>query len=143
MTTQLIYDGYTRDGHINSYAGQLTFRYRPMLFADFKAMTAEAEKLAPRPQETLYAAAIAERLVSWDAVDGPAAQPAAISTASVLRLPPNIRLRLWTIITGWEASDPIPNASKPESDAYVQRLLASGGDGKPAGQAELAADRKN
>lgn len=143
MPTQLIYDGYTRDGHIQSHAGELTFRYRPMLLADFKALTAEAEKLAPRPQETLYAAAIAERLVSWDAVDGPSGTPAAIRPDAVVRVPPAIRLRLWGIISGWEASDLLPQATKQESDAYVQRLLAAAGDGKPAGQAELAADRKN
>jgi hypothetical protein len=141
--TQLIYDGYTRDGYIASHDGELSFRYRPMLRADFLVLSDEAKRLDARPAETLWAAAIAERLVSWNAVDGTDAKPAEIDTASVLRLAPPIRVRLLDIISGWAPSDPLPKAEKKESDAYVQRLLEASKKGQPVGQAELAADRKN
>lgn len=145
MPTKLIHDGYTRDGFIASLEhdmDSLRFRYRPMLPEDVDTVLAETKNVPPRLAIQLMAATVAERLVSWDATDVND-QTATIDATNVGSLPRRVFLQLFNIVTGLMASDPIPNATKQESDEMITRLWKATGDGKPAGLAATAADRKN
>lgn len=145
MGTRLIHDGYTRDGFIDAVENDpdsLRFQYRPMLPEDVDALLSESRVMPARQATKLLAAAVAERLVSWDAI-APDDTTATIDVEHVRSLPWRIFQRLYNVVAGLQASDPLPKAAKPQTDEMVQRLLHAAGDGKPAGLAATVADRKN
>jgi len=115
-----IEDGQVYDGCISNVQGHpltppLTFKFRPADYMDLNRhydAVAKDEALGKLPESEKDAAAnlrlIAERLQSWSAA-GP------LNVDRLRRLNPFVASRLYRIVIGNDASDPLPDGTTPET----------------------------
>src|SRR6185312_3673249 len=122
-----ISDGYTQPGYVQSAErlhGSLRFRYRPVLseergrLADAAAATTAAGYLRQ------IAALLAEKLVAWDLADS-LGNPVETSAANVLRIQPELLLKLQQIVLGAAASDADPLWSDEQLNRHAEEELAA------------------
>lgn len=145
MTRNVIDDGYTKAGYIKESANHhdsLSFEFRPMLPSEVESVEqAISKEQHPEAGVNIMAVALADHLVEWsELVKDGGKRP--INWEAVSRLQYAILNRLYRIVTGIEASDPIPHATKEQGNGYVDSLRAKI-KGKAPGAAELEADAKN
>lgn len=110
-------DGYTRAGFIAPvpmlHAG-MRFVFRPARVEQRSRLNAAARRLPAHRYDRRVAAFAACQLVAWDVTDG-RGHPVPISPAALLRLHPELFVRLTRIVLGWIAADEDPQwAREPE-----------------------------
>lgn len=146
MTSNVINDGYTRDGYIAPIEGiheGLEFTYRPMLPGQVEDLDVAIGRKNGDAGVTVMAAGIARQLVSWSEVSRDKKEPVVISHESVRRLPHPLLTSLHRIVTGIRASDPRPQAIQTDqSTSDYAKELDEVIAGKAPGDA-VDADRKN
>ena len=138
-------DGYTERGYIEASEGKvdaLAFAFRPLLPEERDAVE---EVLAIRPAREgslVVAAAVAHALFEWDLRDANGC-PVAVGLDFVRRLRPALLDKLYTVVSGREASDPPPKQTAAEEQDFVVRLLEAAGTGCTPCELGQEADRKN
>ncbi len=144
--TNIIRDGYTQTGYIEAVDGMheaVNFRYRPMLPEDVEFAEHEANKIGadPRKAVRLIAARVSQQLVEWDQKEEDG-KDAPTDFETVRRLRYQVLNKLYRIIAGLVASDPLPGASKEEQADEVDAIIAEAA-GRPPGHEALEAAAKN
>lgn len=129
-TKNIIRDGQTRRGRIDEEPGLhegLAFEYRPSLPEEVEQIESAAQKEKPKDGVRLIAAYMAERLVEWSESDG---DP---SFENVRRLPFDLFNKLYKVLVGMRATDPIEEPTKDEEDEEIAALRAQA-EGKDPGR---------
>jgi hypothetical protein len=138
-------DGYTRPGYIAPlplmHAG-LRFTYRPALVEERSQLNDAARQLASHLYDRHVAAFTSEKLVVWDLTDSEN-QPVPISPRALLRLHPEVFVRLSRIVLGWIASDVDPDWPQETSDQLGEEELAAAIAGSTVGEVREEHDVKN
>ena len=110
-----IQDGLTLDGYIAAEPGlhgELGFRYRPMFIAERSAVQqAIVREPNAKGSEVLAAKKVAQKVLAWEGHDAPAVSPEA-----VLRLHPELNVKLFSVIMMKRPSDPRPGDATSFSD---------------------------
>lgn len=140
-----IRDGFTRTSFIKEVPGlhgELRFSYRPMLPEERNALRRVIGEAAGDKGNMLLQAALTKHLVDWNATDdqGDAVK---ISQDGVRRLPPALYDRLYLIVSGIDASDPLPDATEEEESEYAAMLRKAAETGAAPGDLQTAAQQKN
>lgn len=121
-----IHDGYTRSAYIAARPRlhpELRFQYRPMLSQNRAVIFHQIAALEPDDAERVAAEAIRAQLVSWDLQDHTGSN-VAITVANLLRVEPNLAVRLFQVVTGRDATDEDPAWSQERSDELADKRLA-------------------
>lgn len=129
-TKNIIRDGQTRRGRIDEEPGLhegLSFQYRPSLPEEVEQIEAAAQKEKPKDGVRLIAAFCADRLVDWSEADG---DP---NFENVRRLPFDLFNKLYKVLVGMRATDPIEDPTKEEEDEEIAALRAQS-EGKSPGR---------
>ncbi len=127
-----IQDGYQEPAYIAAVPGlhpELRIVYRPMLVAERDTIeSSRAGKTAAMYRQVL-AAAVANRLVSWSAVDADG-KPLACDAATTARLRPALADKLYAVIAGDRASDPDPQAGTERQNQEADQALTAAIEGR-------------
>ena len=137
----IITDDFVDHGYIapvERLHGALRFTYHPMLAERVDAIDRGLAELTPEKGHEVLRAAIKEHLRSWDlkrpadCTEGHKGEAVPVTLANVRRLPYRVFNRLYRIIAGLAASDPLPDgeADGEQEDGYVKALLESTASGK-------------
>ena len=142
----IIRDGYTQRGYIAAVDGlhdAVQFEYRPMLPEEVEFTEAEVNRIGGDPKKAvrLVAAQVQRHLVSWDQKDADA-KDADITFDNVRRLRYPVLNKLYKIIAGLVASDPLPGGTERDERDEVTAIIAEAA-GQPPGHAALEAAEKN
>lgn len=144
--TNVIRDGYTQKGFIEAVEGlheAVQFEYRPMLPEQVELTEAEVNKLGadPRKAVRLVAAQVSQHLIGWDQKESGGSE-APVDFETVRRLRYQVLNKLYKIIAGLIASDPLPGATKQEQGDDATAIIAEA-EGKKPGQESLEVAAKN
>jgi hypothetical protein len=129
MSASVFIDGQTRAGYIAAVPGlhgALRFGFRPMTFEQVELAEDALGKQKTVPKRVaVVQGIIATQLTDWDAVDANGSETRHGSPAVLSKLHPLVVNRLYAILTGRQASDPLPDGerSDDEHDAYVTELF--------------------
>lgn len=110
-TLYFIDDGYTQTGHIlpiEGLHGAVTFQFRPMLYEQRQRVSELLKAAATGEATQVLAAAICQQVLSWNL-------PRKLKPANVRRLRPKLLDRIYLIVAGHEASDPLPSGQAVET----------------------------
>jgi hypothetical protein len=143
--TNFIADGYTQPGYIRPVEGlhhALRFRFRPVLAEERSRLADMAGASTSTSYLRQMAALLAEKLEAWDVTDH-RAQDVEISAANVLRLQPELLLKLQQIVLGAVASDVDPRWSDEQLDRLAEEELAAARAGCSIGEARQQEAEKN
>ena len=114
-------DGYTEAGYIKANEQlypELRFTFRPVLTELRSQHIASIEKVAADAYDRKTAAIVAEHLTEWSVLDAKD-QPVPITAKNILRLKPQLFVRLYGIVMGLDGSDVDPqwnDAQKQQQD---------------------------
>jgi hypothetical protein len=140
-----IADGYTQPGYVQPVErlhNALRFRFRPVL-AEERGRLADMASTATAAGCLRQAAALlAEKLVAWDIAD-PLGNDVDISPANVLRLQPELLLKLQQIVLGVVASDLDPRWPDEQVNRLAEEELAAAAAGCSIGEARQQESEKN
>ncbi len=138
-------DGYTRSGYIAPaplmHAG-LRFTYRPALVEERSQLNDAARQLASHLYDRHVAAFTSEKLVVWDLTDSQH-EPVPISARALLRLHPDVFVRLNRVVLGWVASDVDPDWPQETCDQAREEELAAALADSTVGEVREEHDAKN
>lgn len=121
-----IHDGYTRQGYIAARKRlhpALRFTYRPMLSQNRAVIFHQMAAMEADEAERLAAEAVKAQLVSWDLKDHED-RTVEISVPNLLRVEPNLAVRLFQIVTGRDVSDEDPAWAERQKDHRHRQRLA-------------------
>ena len=138
-------DGYTRPGYIAAMPlmhGGLRFTYRPALVEERSQLNDAARQLASHLYDRHVAAFTSEKLVLWNLIDSHD-EPVPISPRALLRLHPEVFVKLNRIVLGWIASDIDPEWPQETRDQEGEDELAAVLTGVPVGESREEHDAKN
>lgn len=145
MTRNVIDDGYTKAGHIKAaenHHDSMSFEFRPMLPSEVESVEqAIGKEESPEASVNIMAVALADHIVAWSETDQ-AGGKRPVNWEFISRLHYAVLNRLYRIVAGLDASDPIPRATKEQGNGYADSLRAKL-KGKAPGAAEQEADAKN
>jgi len=132
-------DGYTEPGYIKpnpGIHGEFRFHFRPMRVTEQSEMRDASSKLTGPAYERMSAAAVAQQVTAWEL-------PEEITPENVLRLKPQLFLRLHLIVAGFEATDIDPLWSEEKQQGAAEgEYLASLMETTPGAAREIE-DAKN
>ncbi len=144
IAASYFHDGYTQSGFIAAVPrmhGALRFTYRPALVEERSQLSEVARQLKPHLYDRHAAAFTAQKIVSWSLVDAhEAAVP--VSGESLLRLQPDLFIKLHKIVSGWIPSDIDPAWPPPSRDRALDDELAAAVADRPIGEVRRRARRK-
>lgn len=126
------HDGYSReDGFIKEEPrlyNALRFKWRPVTVQQrsvvYRLMDDAVAANDPNKAESISADAMVRALISWDLKDQNG-KDVPISVANVLRLQPNLGVRLFRILMGREAPDEDSIVTPAAREAQVQDALTA------------------
>jgi hypothetical protein len=101
-----------------------------------------ARQLAPHLYDRHVAAFTADKLVAWNLTDG-RHEPVPISAGALLRIHPDVFLKLNRIVLGWVASDADPEWSPENRQRAEEVQLAADLAGRTVGAVREEQDAKN
>ncbi len=145
LAVNYFHDGYTRSGYIAAAPrlhGDLRFTYRPALVEERSQLGDLARRLKPHLYDRHAAAFTAQKLVDWDLVDA-RESPVPISGETLLRLQPDLFVKLHQIVSGWLASDVDPAWSDDDRDRELNDELDAAVAGRVIGDVREERDLKN
>jgi hypothetical protein len=143
MPSNFIADGYTQPGYIQPVErlyDAMRFRFRPVLTEERSRLTEAATTSAGFLRQ--MAALVAEKLVEWDIRD-PLGNDVEISPAHVLRLQPELLVKLQQIVLGAVASDLDPDWADEQINRLADEELAASTVGCTIGEARQQESEKN
>ena len=118
MSEGIILDGFIRESELH---GPLRFRYRPCNSVDKAKLARRMSNQADAERKELIAAAfMAEKLESWEA------EPDITKEVIAFQLHPAVNLKLYNILTGTWASDPVEDPTIPGTEDGVDLEEAAG-----------------
>ncbi len=138
------HDGYSQDGYVAAVPlvhGALRFTYRPAMVEERSQLTDAARRLKSHLYDRHAATFTAQKIVAWDLTDRGRDVP--ISAEALLRLQPDLFVKLHRIVAGWLASDVDPAWPSETRDAAVEVELAAALEGRPVGEVQRERDEKN
>lgn len=139
------HDGYTRAGYVRPSPGlheALRFDYRPALVEERSQLVDAAAGMRSDAYDRQVAAFLATKVLSWDLTDG-AGGEVAVSPTAMLRLQPELFVKLYRVVLGWVGSDVDPRWSEDSAAEAVQIEHESALAGKTVGDLRQEADEKN
>jgi hypothetical protein len=145
LRTSYFDDGYTTPGFVAPVARLhrgLRFTFRPALIEERSQLNDAARQLAGPLYDRHVAAFAADKLVTWELMDREQ-QPVPIATASLLRLHPDVFVKLSRIVLGWTASDVDPTWTAETHERVEDEALAAALTGHSIGEAREEQDVKN
>ena len=140
-----IADGYTQPGYIqpvDRLHNALRFRFRPVLADERSRLTDTAPTTTAAGYLRQVAALLAEKLVDWDIAD-PLGNAVDVSPSNVLRLQPELLLKLQQIVLGVMASDLDPRWPDEQINRLAEEDLAATAAGCSIGEARQQESEKN
>lgn len=143
--THYISDGYEEDGYIAELPGlfpALRFKYRPMLVEARDTLAQALSSRRPSESHKALSAAMASRIVNWDASDA-TGKPLPIEPVTFQHLRPRLFDRLYAIVCGDSASDIDPKAAPQAQNAEAEAALQAAIEGRPVSEVKREADEKN
>jgi hypothetical protein len=138
-------DGYTQPGFIAAAPrlhGELRFTFRPALVEERSQLVDAAGRLKSDAYDRQAAAFLAQKLVAWELVDGEG-RGVAVSAAALLRLHPELFVKLHRIVLGWMASDVDPRWTEEAIERAAEEQYESALSGKSVGEVRQERDEKN
>jgi len=143
--TSYFHDGYTQPGFIRAVPllhGELRFTFRPALVEQRSQLVDAAGRLKSDAYDRHVATFLAEKLVGWDLADE-SGRDVAISATNLLRLHPEVFIKLHRIVLGWIASDIDPRWSDDDQQDVVEDQYESALAGQTVGEARQERIEKN
>jgi hypothetical protein len=139
-----IADGYTQPGYIRPVErlyDAMRFRFRPVLAEERNRLIDVAgSSIAGYTRQ--MAALMAEKMVDWDITDH-LGNEVELSAANLLRLQPELSLKLQQIVLGAIASDVDPRWSDEQVNRLAEEELAATVAGCTIGEARQQESEKN
>jgi hypothetical protein len=138
-------DGCTLPGFIAAVPllyEDLRFTFRPALVGERSQLADVAAEQKPEAYDRRAAALLAQKLVAWDVVDRHGNE-VDITAASILRLQPELFLKLHRIVLGRIASDVDPQWSDDRLNQLAGEELDASMGGKTIGEIREEAYEKN
>jgi len=138
-------DGYTRDGFVAAVPrlhGALRFRYRPTLVEQRGELREAVAKLDSPGCTRHVAAFLASQLVAWDLVDR-RRQPVAVAADTLLRIHPELLIKVQNIVLGYVPSDVDPAWDEPTEQRVLDEAAAAALAGSTVGEVREERDEKN
>jgi hypothetical protein len=108
--------------------GSLSFVFQPLLAEQRDAVDEARRFRSAREGSDMVATAITKALREWDLRDEHGC-PVAVGLGSVRRLRPALLDKLYAVIAGWSASDPVLDVAGVQDQTDEARLLAAAGLG--------------
>jgi hypothetical protein len=154
VTSNVIDDGYTRDdGYIGALPGiheGLAFSYRPMLPEKVEELDGLVANAGDEDKIRLIAMSLAGSadgkqpgyVLKWSEVDRKTKQPKPLTFEHMRRLPYQLLRDVRRVVTGFLASDPLPNATDVQTSELMLAVKREAGGDAP-GLQQLADDQKN
>ncbi len=145
IAANYFHDGYTQSGFIAAVPrmhGELRFTYRPALVEERSQLSEAARHLKPHLYDRHAAAFTAQKLVSWDLVDANRVAVPVLGEA-LLRLQPDLFVKLHKIVAGWLPSDIDPVWQRQCQERALDDELAAALSGRPVGDVREERDAKN
>lgn len=125
-TRNTIRDGQSVDGYILAVEGQhdaLSFKFRPMLPEIVELLEKTISERPPSEFVAILSKYVADHLLEWSEVEE-SGVPVPVSPENVRRLRWRPWLRLYRIVSGIVASDPIPNAAGDKLKDELDKIVA-------------------
>ena len=139
------YDGYTRDGFVQAAPlvhGELRFRYRPALVEERSQLVDSAAIAKSDAYDRQAAAFMAQKIVAWSLVEQHGRE-VHVSAAALLRLQPELFVKVYRVIMGWAASDIDPRWPLEAVSEVAAEELAAAVQGRSVGEIAEEHDEKN
>ena len=139
------HDGYTELGYVAAVPrlhGALRFSYRPALVEERSQLVDAASRLKSQLYDRYLAAFVADRLLSWD-VEDTDGNAVPITGASLLRLQPELFVKLHRIVLGSHASDLDPQWPSEAEDRLFDHATAAALNGQSIAEVREEHDEKN
>jgi hypothetical protein len=139
------HDGYTQCGFIAAVPlvhGALRFTYRPALVEERSQLGDAARQLRSQLYDRHAAAFTAHKIVEWDLADS-RGRAVPVSAEALLRLQPDLFVRLHKIVAGWMATDVDPAWPRDTKDRALEDQLESALTGRSVGEVRQERDEKN
>jgi len=145
LRADYFHDGYTQSAYIAAVPrlhGALRFTYRPALVEERSQLHDAAGRLNSHLLDCHVGQFLAQKIVDWDLVDAHR-QPVAPSAEAVLRIQPELFVKLIPIILGTTASD-IDPAWPPETrDRLLDEQAEAAAAGRTIGEIREENNEKN
>ncbi len=128
--------------HMPLVHGSLRFEYRPALVEERSQLSDAAAELKSHLYDRHVAAFVAGKIVSWDLADA-VGQDVPIAAAALLRLQPELFVKLHRVVLGWAASDVDPRWPAETADRHDELATSAVLSGRTVGEVRQEADLKN
>lgn len=138
-------DGYSQSGYIAAVPrlhAVLRFIYRPALIEERSQLVDAARKLNGPQYDRQLAKFSAEKILSWDLTDA-RQQPVPVALATLLRLQPELFVKLHHVVLGWVASDVDPAWPTVTRERLLEESTAAQLSGQSIGNVCSEGDEKN
>jgi hypothetical protein len=139
------HDGYTERAWIAAVPGlhgALRFSYRPALIEERSQLYDAAGQLNAHGFDCHVARFLAQKIVAWDLVDAHG-QPVPTAAETLLRIQPELFIKLNQIILGVTASDIDPNWPAETRDRLLDETAQAALAGRTIGEIREENDEKN
>jgi hypothetical protein len=145
LQADFFHDGYTQRAFIAAVPrlhGTLRFHYRPALVEERSQLYDAAGQLNSHLFDCHVAQFLAQKIVDWDLVDA-RRQLIAPTAEAVLRLQPELFVKLTQIIVGTAASDIDPTWPAEARDRLRDEQAEAAAAGRTIGEIREENDEKN
>jgi len=145
ITISFLHDGYTRPGYIQVQErlhGPLRFTFRPALVSERSQLAAAAIGMPAVAFDQHVAEFLAGKVLSWDLRDECQGN-VKLSADNVLRLHPELFVKLYTIVVGSVASDLDPEWTEEQRDECLSEVAKAQASGRTVGEVREECDEKN
>ena len=139
------HDGYTQAGYVGPAPrlhGALRFSYRPALVEERSQLFDAARQLSAHLFDCHLARFLGQKLVDWDLADAQG-RPIEPTAEALLRLPPELFVKLGEIILGTSASDVDPDWPAETREQILAEATEATLTGRPIGEVRQEHDEKN
>jgi len=139
------HDGYTQQGFIAAVPlmhGSLRFSYRPALVEERSQLSEAAGRLRAHVYDAHVARFAAQKIVAWNLVDANARE-VKVSAEALLRLQPELFVKLHRIVLGWVPSDVDPAWTAEERERVTEEEAEAALAGRVVGDVRQEHDEKN
>ena len=144
-SASFIADGYTQPGFIrpvDRLHDALRFRFRAVLSAQRSALVQTAERVTASEFDRQARELLVQNVLEWNLADT-AGQPMAVNREAIDRLQPELFLKLYRIVFGYDASEVDPEWPTDQQYKLATDARAAESAGKTIGEIREEQDEKN
>jgi hypothetical protein len=137
-------DGYTRRGYIKAeenHYGSLAFTYRPALVEERDRITESLKQNPSNKSNEHIRGLLKKQLHDWDLVNDKD-QPVEVNAENIRRLHPIVYDKLYLIVTGQIATDPLPQPDEEQQHDFLLEMEALA-TGRAPGDVKAESDLGN